>query len=107
MSVLLEFSMFPTSEECRKGASVSEKVSKIVKMIDEKGVAYKLTPMGTIIETETLREALDVVALAYEELEECERVYGAMKVDIRKNKPERLTQKVDSVAKHMGKMPNT
>ena len=29
-SVLLEFSMFPTSDDCRDGASVSREVSKII-----------------------------------------------------------------------------
>jgi len=42
MSVLVEFSMFPTD----KGESVSAYVSRIIKMIDESGVPYKLTPMG-------------------------------------------------------------
>ena len=49
VSVLMEFSMFPTSDECREGASVSKQVSKIIDMIDKSGVAYKLTPMGTVV----------------------------------------------------------
>jgi len=51
MSVLLEFSMFPTD----KGESVSTHVSKVIKMIHDSGVTYQLTPMGTIIETATPR----------------------------------------------------
>ena len=83
-SVLLEFSMFPTSDDCRDGASVSRQVSKIIDMIDKSGVSYKLTPMGTVVETSSIREALDIVELAYECLD-CERVYSSLKFDIRKN----------------------
>ncbi|EEP60385.1 thiamine-binding protein, partial [Sulfurihydrogenibium yellowstonense] len=42
MSFLVEFSMFPTD----KGESVSPYVSRIIKMIDESRIPYRLTPMG-------------------------------------------------------------
>ena len=106
MSVLLEFSMFPTSDECREGSSVSKQVSKIIDVIDRLGVAYQLTPMGTIIETQTMKEALDIVALAYEQLSECERVYSSLKFDIRKNSTNRLKTKITSVEKNIGRSIN-
>ncbi len=96
MGVLVEFSMFPTSSDCRDGSSVSKQVSKIIDAIDKSGVSYQLTPMGTIIETETLREALDVIEMAYEQLD-CERIYSALKFDIRKNSKNRLKNKIKSV----------
>jgi len=46
MSVLLEFSMFPTD----KGESISAYVSRILTLIDDSGVPYRLTPMGTIVD---------------------------------------------------------
>ncbi len=97
MSVLLEFSMFPTSDECRDGSSVSKQVSKVIDAIDKSGVAYQLTPMGTVIETDTMREALDIIELAYEQLQGCERVYSSLKFDIRKNTKNRLKTKIASV----------
>ncbi|MEA1919292.1 MAG: MTH1187 family thiamine-binding protein [Campylobacterota bacterium] len=104
MSVLLEFSMFPTSGDCRDGGSVSKKVSKIIDAIDKSGVAYQLTPMGTVIETDTMQEALDVIALAYDQLgDECERVYSSLKFDIRKGKKNRLKTKIASVEKNLGR----
>jgi uncharacterized protein (TIGR00106 family) len=103
-SVLLEFSMFPTSGDCRDGASVSAYVSRIVDMIDQSGAAYQLTPMGTIVETGSVKEALAIVEKAYEVLgEDCERVYSALKLDIRRNKSGRLKGKVDSVEKKLGR----
>jgi len=99
MSVLLEFSMFPTSPDGRDGASVSSEVSKIIDAIDKSGVAYQLTPMGTVIETDTMKEALAIIELAYEQVSDCERVYSSLKFDIRKNTKNRLKTKIASVEK--------
>jgi uncharacterized protein (TIGR00106 family) len=100
MSVLLEFAMFPTD----KGDSVSQYVSEILKMIKERGVSYKLTSMGTILETETLDEALAVVNQSYKVLEPySSRVYSSIKLDIRKGKPNRLEEKIQSIESKIGK----
>jgi len=103
MSVLLEFAMFPTSDNCREGSSVSKQVAKIIDAIDKSGVTYQLTPMGTIVETDTMREALDVIELAYEQVQECERVYSSLKFDIRHNSQNRLVNKIRSVEKNIGR----
>ena len=100
MSVLVEFAMFPTD----KGESVSQYVARIIKMIDKSGVPYKLTPMGTVFETETMEEALKVIENAYKQLEpDCNRVYSVVKFDIRKGKSNRLVQKIKSVESKLGK----
>ena len=101
MSVLLEFAMFPTSDNCREGSSVSKQVAKIIDAIDKKGVKYQLTPMGTVVETDTMREALDVIELAYEQVSDCDRVYSSLKFDIRKNSEDRLKNKIKSVETHL------
>ena len=108
MSVLLEFAMFPTSGDCRDGASVSTYVSRIVDMIDKSGYAYQLTPMGTIVETDSLEEALGIVQSAYDALgSECERVYSSLKLDIRQGKSNRLKQKIASVEKVLKRSVST
>ncbi|WP_456460282.1 MTH1187 family thiamine-binding protein [Desulfurobacterium sp.] len=100
MSVLVEFAMFPTD----KGESVSKYVSRIIKMIDESGVKYKLTPMGTVFETDTIEEALEIIKKAYKELEpDCNRIYSTVKFDIRKGRKNRMKQKIESVEKRIGK----
>ncbi len=104
ISVLLEFSMFPTSDDCREGASVSAQVSKIIEMIDQSGHPYRLTPMGTVVETETIQEALKIIEEAYNCLSDCERVYAALKFDIRKGRSNRLEGKIASVEKRIGKV---
>ena len=99
LSVLLEFSMFPTSDECREGSSVSKQVAKIIDVIDKSGIPYQLTPMGTVIEAPSMKEALSIIELAYEQLSDCERVYSSLKFDIRKNCENRLKTKIESVEK--------
>jgi uncharacterized protein (TIGR00106 family) len=99
MSVLIEFAMFPTD----KGVSVSEDVSRVIEMIRRDYPRYKLTAMGTIVETETLAEALEVIEKAYGVLEPySERVYSSIKIDIRKSKDDRLEAKVASIKGKIG-----
>ncbi|WP_428605421.1 MTH1187 family thiamine-binding protein [Sedimenticola sp.] len=100
MSVLLEFAMFPTD----KGESVSAYVSQVIQMIRDSGSDYQLTPMGTIVETDTLPQALSLVEAAYRILDQagCDRVYSSLKLDIRKGKGDRMRGKVESVREKIG-----
>jgi uncharacterized protein (TIGR00106 family) len=100
MSVIMEFAMFPTT----KGESVSEYVSRIIGMLDSKGVDYRLNPMGTTVEVDRLSEALGLLEESYGQLEpDCDRVYSTIKLDIRKGKSGRMAQKVESVERRIGK----
>ena len=101
MSVLVEFTMFPTD----KGESVSEYVSRIIKMFKEGDVPYQLTPMGTVFEVDTIKEATDIINKAYQCLEpDCNRVYTTIKMDIRKNKKNRMKQKIESIKSKIGEV---
>lgn len=92
--------MFPMD----KGESVSQYVGEILKMIRGAGVDYQLTPMGTLIETDNIKQALALVEQAYDTLDEldCNRVYSVLKFDIRKGKTNRLSQKIKSVTDKIG-----
>ena len=101
MSVLLEFAMFPTD----KGDSVSQYVSKIIESIRNSGHPYKLTAMGTIVETDTVAEALAVVQNSYDVLDpHSSRVYTSIKMDIQKNKGNRLVKKIRSIEEKIGEV---
>jgi uncharacterized protein (TIGR00106 family) len=101
MSVLLEFSMFPTD----LGESKSKYVSKVLDMIDKSGVKYQLTPMGTIVEVSSIKDALDIVQKSYDVLEPySNRVYSSIKIDMRKGKADRMDSKIVSVEKHIGEV---
>ena len=99
MSVLVEFAMFPTD----KGESVSEYVSRIIQMFKDSNINYQLTPMGTIFEVDTIEEATNIINKSYKQLEnDCNRVYSTIKMDIRKNKKNRMNQKINSIKNKIG-----
>jgi len=102
MSVLLEMAMFPTDH----GESKSEYVSEVIKVIRDCGYPYQLTPMATIIETEKISQALEIVQKCYDILDnlECNRVYSTIKFDIRKGHKNRLTGKVKSIENKIGEV---
>ena len=94
MSVVLEFAIFPTDH----GESKSKYVAKVIEMIRNSGIDYQFTPMGTIIETDSVQEGLDIVKKAYDILEvDCNRIYSTIKIDYRKGYKNRLKQKIESV----------
>lgn len=102
MSVLLEFSMFPTD----RGESVSDEVSQVIAMIRDSGADYRLTAMGTIIETDSVAEALAIVERAAALLDGlgCRRIYSSLKLDIRHGKAGRLGGKLDSIESKIGEV---
>jgi len=101
MSILMEFSMFPTD----KGTSVSEYVSEVIKMIKDSDVRYQLTGMGTIIETDKMDEALEIVRKSYEVLKPySDRIYSTVKFDIRHDADNRLENKIKSVENKIGEV---
>jgi uncharacterized protein (TIGR00106 family) len=94
MSAVIEFAIFPTDH----GESKSKYVARVIDMIKNSGIEYIFTPMGTIIETDTVEEGLEIVKKAYDILQvDCNRVYSTIKIDYRAGYSNRLKQKVSSV----------
>ncbi len=101
MSVLLNFAMFPTD----KGASVSDYVGGVIQFVRQSGVPYRLNPMGTTIETETMEEALDVVNQAYKVLEpHADRIYTTINIDARNGPIGRMEGKIKSIESKIGEV---
>jgi uncharacterized protein (TIGR00106 family) len=102
MSVLLDLSIFPVD----RGAGVSGFVAPVIAMIRDSGHDYRLSPMGTVVETDTLPEALAMIERAYEILDAlgCERVYATAKLDIRPGQTGRMEGKVESVRRQIGEV---
>ncbi len=104
MSALVEFSMFPTEQTQSKSAFVA----RVLDIVDQSGLAYQLTPMGTIIEAESVEQAFEVINQAYEALQkDCGRIYSSIKIDWREGPTGRLGKKVDSVEKKLGRKLNS
>lgn len=95
--VLLEFSMSPLG----KGESVGKYVARSLDIIDKSGVAYRLNPMGTVLEGEW-DEVFDVVRRCYLRMrKDCNRISCTIKVDFRKGHSGRLSGKTASVERRL------
>ncbi len=104
MSVLIGINIFPLD----KGESVSEYVARALKVIEDSGFPYVLTPMETIIETENMDEALKIVKDCFNALEkDCNRIIVNIKIDYRKGKSGRIKGKIKSVEEKLGKPLST
>jgi len=93
MSTLIDFSIFPVD----KGESVSPYVARVMTIIKDSGLQYKLGPMGTTIEGEW-DELMAMVTSCFKELKkDCGRIYMSIKVDYREVGSNRIVSKVKSV----------
>jgi len=94
MSVLLEFSMFPTDV----GESKSKYVAKSIQIIKDSGLKYTMGSMGTTIEGEW-DEVMAVVTDCFNTMKkDCNRVFTGIKIDYRKDSSSgRMIKKIASV----------
>lgn len=100
--MLVSLTMFPSAKSS-KAASSSEAVAKVISIIDRSGLPYKLGPMSTAIEG-SWDEVMAVVNKARLALRrEYPRVYIVIQIDDRKGARKRLTGKIESVEKRLGR----
>ncbi|MFQ5598833.1 MAG: MTH1187 family thiamine-binding protein [Nitrospiria bacterium] len=98
-NILLEFSMSPLT----KGESVSQYVSRSLDIIDRSGLPYRLNPMGTVIEG-SWDEVTDLLKNCWERMrEDCDRISTVVKIDYRKGKTGRISSKMESVERRLGR----
>jgi uncharacterized protein (TIGR00106 family) len=97
--VLLEMSITPLG----KGESVSRYVAECVELVDQSGLDYELHAMGTIVEGE-LDQVLNLMRRCIEQTAtHSDRVTCAAKLDYRRGQSGRLTSKVASVERKLGR----
>ena len=95
----MSISIFPLD----KGESVSSFVARAVKVIKDSGFPYKVSPMETTFETETLDEALAVIKRCFEVMEsDCNRIICNVKIDFRKGRTFGIISKVKSLEEKLG-----
>jgi len=92
--VIVEFIIVPLGER-----SLSRYVAEVVKLLERKGVKYQLTPMSTIIEVPTVRDAFAVIEEAHELMFRlgAKRVSTTVRIDDRRDKERKMEDKVQSV----------
>ena len=101
--VLLEFAMNPPD----RGEGLSAYVARILDVIDQSGVPYQLTPMGTILEG-SFDEVMKVVGDCFRALEpDCARIGMNLKMDYRAGTESRLKSKIAAVEARLGRSLRT
>lgn len=96
---LLEFSVTPLGQ----GESVGQYVLRAIEIVDRSGLNYEVHAMGTTVEGD-LAAVLDVMRQCIEALQaDCERVTCTAKLDCRKNHPDQLHGKVESLEQRFGR----
>ena len=99
---IMEISIVPLGT---KTASVSKYVANSIKALKKgKGIKYKLTSMGTIIEAETIERLLDIAAKMHKAAlnDKIKRIVTTIKIDDRKDKKLTMRSKIKSVQKKSG-----
>ncbi len=104
MTAMVEFTVLPLGTP---STSARQYVAKALKALKDAGYSYQLTPMGTIVETPTIEEALKAVTVAHNSLfgEGVQRVVTVIKVDDRRDKPGTRAQgKVEAALSELRKL---
>ncbi|MBI5190815.1 MAG: MTH1187 family thiamine-binding protein [Nitrospirae bacterium] len=97
--MIAQFSVVPLGI----GASASAHVAKVIRLIDESGLDYRMNPMGTVVEGEW-DEVMGLIEKCHRlVLDDVERVLTTVTIDDRKGRTGRITGKVESVEKILGK----
>ena len=96
---LMEFSMVPLD----KGSSFSQYVARVLTIVDESGLDYRLNPMGTVVEGEW-DELVALLTRCFRDLEaDSERISLQVKFDYRKGVTGALNAKIRSVTTLAGR----
>ncbi|MBI4379489.1 MAG: MTH1187 family thiamine-binding protein [Nitrospinae bacterium] len=97
--MLAEFSIIPVGV----GESMGDQIAKVLKIVDESGIPYKANPMGTVIEG-SWDEVMSIIKKCHQAVtSDCPRILISISIDDRKDKPNRITEKLKSVEKRLGK----
>ncbi len=90
-----------------KDSSLSTKVAEVLKIVSESGIDYKLHSMGTILEGDW-DEIMRLISKCHQEiLKDSDRVLTTITIDDRKGRTGRISGKVKSVEKKLGKKLKT
>ena len=92
---IMEIKVIPLGTQ---SASVSEYVADAVKILEHNNVKYQLTPMGTVIEADSVERLLDVAGQMHKTvLHRLDRVVTFIELDERKDKKLTMEDKLRSI----------
>lgn len=97
--MLVEFSIVPIGA----GSSIGDQLAKVLKIVDESGMPYKINPMGTVVEGKW-NDVMKLIKKCHAAVLKSEdRVLTTISVDDRKGKPNRIEEKVKSIERRLNK----
>lgn len=97
--MIAQFSIVPLGV----GVSVSQYIARVINIVDESGLPYKLHAMGTIVEGDwdqvmaLIKKCRDIL------MDEVERLLIDIKIDDRKGVTGRIEGKVKSIEEKLGR----
>lgn len=98
-NMLVEFSIIPLG----KNSSIGDDIAKVLKIVDNSGLPYKLNPMGTVVEGRW-DEVMALINTCHQAvLRGGERVITSIKIDDRKKHHNMIEGKVKSIEKRLRK----
>ena len=97
--MIAEFSVVPMGV----GESISTHIAKVLDRVDKSGLAYKVGPMGTVVEGEW-KDVIHLIKDCHDDmLKIAPRVYTRISIDDRLNATDRLDRKVVAVESHLNR----
>jgi len=97
--MIVEINMVPVGS----GEQLSEAIAEVIDLIDQSGIDYLLTPMGTIVEGEW-DEVMGLVKKCHYKMKASNaRVLTNIKIDDREGTQGMLKSKVESVENKVGR----
>jgi len=99
--VIAYFSIVPVGQQ---STSLGSYVAAAIEAMNEvEGLTCEVTPMGTVMEADSLETIFEAVKAAHEAIVDkgIARVESTLLIDDRRDKPRTMKDKVNSVKKHM------
>ncbi len=97
--MIVQFSIVPLG----KGPGIGDDVAKVLKIVDNSRLSYKITPMGTVVEG-SWDDIMGLIKKCHSlVLKSGERVVTSITIDDRKRRKNMMEEKIRSVEKRLGK----
>jgi uncharacterized protein (TIGR00106 family) len=98
-AMIIMFSIIPID----KGESISTEIARAINLVDQSGLTYQTTAMGTLIEG-NWDEVMNLIKRCHDEIRKnSRRVYTRINIDDREGANHELTKKVASVELKVGR----
>jgi uncharacterized protein (TIGR00106 family) len=98
--VTAEISLYPVGTD---SPSLSFYIAKSIESIQNLGIKYQITPMGTILESDDLQKVFDATKVMTETIHRLgvKRVEIILKIDSRTDKKQSSEDKIKSLDRHL------